>query len=90
MPGDQASKKFLTDATKAKDDLRAAEQAAAKKKAEDLQRQQDVANRQRLAFRECQQRRHFVARIDEDGIASVFAPQHEPVLEEGTNGVNLQ
>src|SRR5262249_30372143 len=41
LPGDQASLNFAQEARKAKDEARAAEVAAAKKRADDLQRQLD-------------------------------------------------
>ena len=52
-------------------------------------RQQDVPDRQPAALGEGEQRRHLVARIDEDRFPGLLAADDEAVLEEGTNGLTL-
>ena len=51
--------------------------------------QQDVANRQPAALGKRQQRRHLVARIDEDRLARLLAADDEAVLEERADSLAL-
>jgi hypothetical protein len=52
-------------------------------------RQQDVPDGQPAALREGEQRRHLVARVDEDRFPGLLAADDEAVFEEGTNGLTL-
>ena len=51
--------------------------------------QQHVTHAQLLTLDERQQRRHFVAGIDDDGLARLFARDDKSVLEERTHGLAL-
>lgn len=51
--------------------------------------EEDVADGQRLLLREREQARHFIARIDENGLSGAVAGNDEPVLEERPDGLRL-
>ena len=51
--------------------------------------EQNGADRQRLPVRKCEQAGHLIARIDQHGLTRALARDHEPVLEERTDGLRL-
>lgn len=51
--------------------------------------QQNVADRQRLPLRKCEQTGNLISRIDQDGFTRALAPDHEPVLKERADGLRL-
>ena len=51
--------------------------------------EQNVADRQRLPFRICEQTGNLISRIDQHGFTRAVAPDHEPVLKERRGGLRL-
>jgi CheY-like chemotaxis protein len=50
---------------------------------------ENVADRERLPVRKCEQAGNLISRIDHHGITRALAPDHESVLEEGPDGLRL-
>lgn len=51
--------------------------------------EQNVADRQRLPVRICEQTGNLISRINQDGFTRAVAPDHEPVLKERPGGLRL-